>query len=88
MESRPRIYRPRRPQQTPLFRLLESLFEPVKLCWEDRFEARYGFWQGYWDQAVARYLDCGVWEHGLARVRCGECRYEMLVAFSCRLQAA
>lgn len=47
-------------------------------------EARYGFWQGCWDQAVARYLDCGAWECGSARVRCGECRYEMLVAFSCK----
>jgi Putative transposase/Transposase zinc-binding domain len=84
VESCPRIYRPRRPQQTPLYRLLESLFEPVKLCWEERFEARYGFWQGCWDQAVARYLDCGVWDMGFARVRCGECRYEMLVAFSCK----
>ena len=84
MESCARIYRPRRPQQTPLYRLLESLFEPVKLCWEERFEARYGFWQGCWDQAVARYLDCGVWDMGFARVRCGECRYEMLVAFSCK----
>ena len=84
MESCPRIYRPRRPQQTPLYRLLESLYEPVKLAWEERFETRYGFWQGCWDSAVARYLDCGVWEHGFARVRCGECRYEMLVAFSCK----
>ena len=49
VESCARIYRPRRPQQTPLYRLLESLFEPVKLCWEERFEARYGFWQGCWD---------------------------------------
>ena len=84
MESCPRIYRPRRPRQTPLFQLLESLYEPVKLCWEERFEARYGFWQGCWDKAVARYLDCGIWEQGFARVRCGECRYEMLVPFSCK----
>jgi hypothetical protein len=47
-----------------LFRLLESHYESVKLAWEERFESRYGFWQGCWDDAVARYLDCGVWQAG------------------------
>ena len=31
-----------------------------------------------------RYLTCGILANGFARVRCGECREEMLVAFSCR----
>ncbi len=31
-----------------------------------------------------RYLDCGDWRRGFARVRCDECKYEMLVAFSCK----
>ena len=78
-----RIYRPRDPRKTPLFQLLESLYEAVKLAWEERFEARYGFWQGSWDEAVAHYLDCGIWNAGFARVRCDACQYEMLVAFSC-----
>jgi hypothetical protein len=40
------VYRPRRPEGTPLYRLLESRYEPVKEAWEDRFENRYGFWRG------------------------------------------
>jgi hypothetical protein len=24
----------------------------------------YGFWRGLADEAVARYLDCGVWDNG------------------------
>ena len=79
-----RVYRPRDPRKTPLFLLLESLYEAVKLAWEERFEARYGFWQGSWDEAVAHYLDCGVWNAGFARVRCDTCQHEMLVAFSCK----
>ena len=35
-------------------------------------------------QRSARYLDCGIWEQGFVRVRCGECRYETLVPFSCK----
>jgi len=31
-----------------------------------------------------RYLRCGVLAHGFARVRCGACGDELLVAFSCK----
>ena len=64
MEICPRIYRARRPRETPLYVLLESLYEQVELLWEERFEKRYGFWKGLWDGAVARYLDCGIIERG------------------------
>jgi len=56
----------------------------VKGSWEERFERRYGFWRGLADEAVARYLDCGVWDNGFARVRCRRCPQEFLVAFSCK----
>ena len=80
----PAVYRPRDPRKTPLFRLLEPHYESVKLHWEQRFEARYGFFCGFWDQEVARYLDCGIWDNGFARICCDACRHEMLVAFSCK----
>jgi hypothetical protein len=79
-----RVYRPRRPRETALFQLLESLYDTVKGVWEERFETRYGFWRGRWDDVVARYLDCGDWSSGFARVRCGTCAEEFLVAFSCK----
>ncbi len=31
-----------------------------------------------------RYLDCGIFENGFARVRCGDCKDEFLVPFSCK----
>jgi hypothetical protein len=39
--------------------LLESLYDTVKGVWEERFESRYGFWRGRWDEVVARHLDYG-----------------------------
>ena len=78
------VYRSRRPEATPLYRLLESRYDPVKGAWEDRFEDRYGFWRGMVDGAVARYLDCGIFENGFARLHCGGCRRDVLVAFSCK----
>ncbi len=84
MESACRVYRPRDPRKTALWGLLDTLYERVKGVWEERFERRYGFWRGLADEAVARYLDCGVWNSGFARVRCRKCPEEYLVAFSCK----
>ncbi len=35
-------------------------------------------------RALRRYLDCGLYENGFARVRCLECQAEYLLAFSCK----
>jgi hypothetical protein len=40
-----RVYRPRDPRKTPLYGLLDSLYERVKGAWEERFERSYGFCQ-------------------------------------------
>ena len=67
-----------------LYQLFDSHYETVKAVWEERFERQYGFWRGHWDSAVATYQDCGLFESGFARVRCPSCKFEFLVAFSCR----
>jgi hypothetical protein len=43
------VYKPRNPRKSPLFRLLEPLYDTVKGVWEERFESPYGFWRGRWD---------------------------------------
>jgi len=78
------LYQPRNPRATPLYRLFDSLFEEVRGQWEERFERRYGFWRGFVDEQVGRYLDCGLFENGFARVRCPDCHAEYLLAFSCK----
>ena len=60
MEIPSRVYRPRDPRKTSLFRLVDSLYDRVKGVWEERFERAYGFWRGLVDEVVERYLDCGV----------------------------
>jgi hypothetical protein len=77
-------YRPRRPQATPLYRLIETYYNEVKAQWEERFERRYGFWRGFVDEQVRRYLDCDLFENGFARIRCPECHAEYLLVFSCK----
>ncbi len=80
----PPPYRRRHPRATSLYQLLDVHYETVKGVWEERFERRYGFWRGLYDAAVAKYLDCGLFESGFARVKCTRCPAEFLVAFSCK----
>jgi hypothetical protein len=63
---------------------MEAHYEDVKAAWENRFEKRYGFWRGFVDSVVARYLDCGVAESGFARLRCEACGAEKLLTLSCK----
>ena len=76
------LYRPRQARQTPLYQLLETYYEDVKALWEERFEKTYGYWRGFVDAVVARYLDCGVPEAGFARLKCDSCGAEKLLGFS------
>jgi hypothetical protein len=39
---------------------------------------------GFIERELRRYLDCGLLEKGFARVRCRDCKVEILVAFSCK----
>jgi hypothetical protein len=67
-----------------LYRLVESHYDEVKGRWEECFEGRYGFWRGFVDEQVSRYVDCGLFENGFARIRCPDCHQEYLLAFSCK----
>ena len=78
------IYQQRNPQSTPLYFLVDSLYEKVKAMWEERFERSHGFWRGFLDDIVARFLDCGVLECGFARVFCDHCKDEYLLPYSCK----
>ncbi|MCX5846866.1 MAG: transposase zinc-binding domain-containing protein [Deltaproteobacteria bacterium] len=40
---------------------------------------QYAFWQPSLQQVIYRYLDCGDFHNGFARVRCGDCGHEYLL---------
>ena len=77
-------YAPRRPQASPLYRVLSDHFESLERVHEERFEPTHGPLRAAARRAVDRFLDCGLLEHGFARVRCATCRAEFLVAFRCK----
>ena len=71
-------YRRREPEKTVLYRTvqehLETFLSAASQCGEPL--------PGYVRSALQACLDCGILQKGFARVRCGECGYNRLVAFS------
>ena len=45
------FYRPRAPQKTRLYQLLDCRFDAFKSAYEERFERRYGPWRTLWEAA-------------------------------------
>ena len=76
----------RHPERTILYRALAHHFEHFLRVYEERFLYTHGYLRGCVEPAVHRYLDCGIFDQGVARVRCPDCRHEFLVAFSCKLR--
>ncbi len=52
------VYRPRNPQASPLYRLVEDQFEFERM-WDKRYEQEHGFWRPVVRQVVEQFLDCG-----------------------------
>ena len=77
-------YRPRRPQASPLYRLVQDHFRTLETVYDERFAPTYGAWRGVVREVADKFLACGILDHGFARVRCTACTHEYLLAFSCK----
>jgi hypothetical protein len=80
------MYRPRHPERTVLYRVLAQHFERFVQVYDERFAPTQGPLPAGAQEAVNRYLDCGIFASGFARVRCNECGHDCFVAFSCKLR--
>jgi len=78
------VYKPRRPQASPLFRLVSDNLHRLQTVYDERFAREYGPWRPVVAQVAEKFLACGVLEHGFARTRCDACAHEYLLAFSCK----
>jgi len=78
------VYKPRRPQASPLFRLVSDHRHRLQTVYDERIAREYGPWRPVVAQVADNFLACGVLEHGFARIRCDACTHEYLLAFSCK----
>ena len=77
-------YQPRKSQNSQYYRCVENHFEELEQVYDEVFPKKYGFLRPYVKKVIYRYLDCGILHNGFARVKCGECGHEYLLAFSCK----
>jgi len=77
-------YRQRHPENTAFYQCLESYWPEFKETYPYFYEKEYGPLRQVVEKTVERFLDCGIYRNGFARIRCGDCGHETLLAFSCK----
>jgi hypothetical protein len=59
----PGVCKPRRPQASPLFRLVSDHFRALHDAYEERFAETYGDWRAVMREVAEKFLECGVLDH-------------------------
>ncbi len=76
-------YRRREPAETLLHQVVCERLETFLAAARDRSAHGRGL-PAFVERDLRAYLACGILAHGFARVRCPDCGFERLVAFSCK----
>jgi hypothetical protein len=75
-DDRPAIYRPRRPRASPLWQCVRRHLPELRASGRVR--------RAIEESVLERFLECGDLQRGFARIRCGGCGHDLLLAFSCK----
>jgi len=79
-------YRRREPERTLLHEVVRERLEPFLATARERSSTGRGL-PAHVEGDLRRYLDCGILGRGFARIRCPDCGFERLVAFSCKARS-
>ena len=52
-------YHPRRPRDSPLYKLVNDYFDEFQRSYPERYQERYGFWRPIIGEVVRKFLRCG-----------------------------
>ena len=66
------------------YQCLDGYWEEFKEAYPYFYEANYGQLRPVVEKTVDRFLECGIYRHGFARILCPDCSREYLLAFSCK----
>ena len=81
-DNKPATYTRHRPEETVLYQVVEQHVESFFDAVAEQGTSLPAFVRDEFDA----YLRCGRLEHGFLRAKCSGCRYEHLVAFSCKMR--
>jgi hypothetical protein len=79
----PPSYRPRQPEKTVLHRVVRENLETMLAEARERSEHGFGY-PRFVEKAFRSYIECGCLPRGFVRLKCRNCGYERLLAFSCK----
>jgi hypothetical protein len=85
--AKPKLYNPRHPERTLLYQTVAEHYETwLELASAGQFDGQgdHHSPKPFVRKAFAKYLECGIFVHGFARARCGDCGLDYFVAFSCK----
>jgi hypothetical protein len=78
-----RVYRPLRPRESPLYKLVARHVDELLRVWPERFERTHGPLRPVVERVLREFLTCGLAEHGFARAYCEKCRSSYIVPLDC-----
>ena len=85
--AKPKLYNPRHPEHTLLYRTVAEHFETwldLASCGQFDGQGDHHTPRSYVRQSFRKYLECGIFAHGFARARCDDCGHDYFVPFSCK----
>ena len=74
MEICTRSYRPRKPEASPLFRLVSQHVDEFLRVYDERFAKEHGPLRPVVERVLRGFIRCGIPRHGFARVLCDTAR--------------
>jgi hypothetical protein len=77
--SKPKLYNPRHPERTLLYQTVAEHYETwLELASAGQFDGQgdHHTPKPFVRKAFAKYLECGIFAHGFARARCGDCGHD------------
>jgi hypothetical protein len=78
------VYEPRNPRASSLYALVEDYYEEFERVYDERYQQQYAPWRKVIGEVMHKYLECGDLHRGFARLACGGCRYQTILAYSCK----
>jgi hypothetical protein len=60
------MYKPRRPQASPFFRLVQDHFRALRTVYDEQFAPTYGPWRPVVREVAEKFLACGILDHGFS----------------------
>jgi hypothetical protein len=75
------VYKRREPEKTDFYKIVFHYHEEYEEVYPKRFEKEYGYLRKRVIEVVRKFLDCGILEHGMARIYCRECGNGLIQVF-------